>query len=375
MPLYLNDEQTMLRESAQQFVAEAAPVSHMRALRDANDATGFSRDLWKQFAEMGFTGILIPEADGGLGLGHVEAGVVLEEIGRNLSPSPFLTTAVAAVAALKGTAQRERWFPGILSGETVAALAIDERAKHGDAIGMKAERSGNGFRLTGAKQFVAHGHVADLLIVAARTAGSPEDADGVTLFAVPKDAANPTADPQRLADASLAARMTFDGVEVDADAVIGEVDGGRAVLNALLGAGRTGAAAEMLGVGGGAMDMTVQYLKERKQFGVLIGSFQALQHRAAHLYSELEVARAAVLKAQQLLDAGDAKADEAVSVAKAMAGMASTLAVQEGVQMHGGIGMTDEYDIGFYMKRGRVLAELFGDTNYHADALARAAGY
>lgn len=375
MPLYLNDEQTMLRESAQQFVAEAAPVSHMRALRDANDATGFSRDLWKQFAEMGFTGILIPESDGGLGLGHVEAGVVLEEIGRNLSPSPFLTTAVAAVAALKGTAQRERWFPGILSGETVAALAIDERAKHGDAIGMKAERSGNGFKLTGAKQFVAHGHVADLLIVAARTAGSPEDADGVTLFAVPKDAANLSAEPQRLADASLAARMTFDGVEVDADAVIGEVDGGRALLNALLGAGRTGAAAEMLGVGGGAMDMTVQYLKERKQFGVLIGSFQALQHRAAHLYSELEVARAAVLKAQQLLDAGDARADEAVSVAKAMAGMASTLAVQEGVQMHGGIGMTDEYDIGFYMKRGRVLAELFGDTNYHADALARAAGY
>ena len=375
MPLYLNDEQTMLRESAQQFVSEAAPVSHMRALRDANDATGFSRDLWKQFAEMGFTGILIPESDGGLGLGHVEAGVVLEEIGRNLSPSPFLTTAVAAVAALNGTAQRERWFPGILSGETVAALAIDERAKHGDAIGMKAERSGNGFKLTGAKQFVAHGHVADLLIVAARTAGSPEDNDGVTLFAVSKDAANLTADPQRLADASLAARMTFDGVAVDADAVIGEVDGGRAVLNALLGAGRTGAAAEMLGVGGGAMDMTVQYLKERKQFGVLIGSFQALQHRAAHLYSELEVARAAVLKAQQLLDAGDAKADEAVSVAKAMAGMASTLAAQEGVQMHGGVGMTDEYDIGFYMKRGRVLAELFGDTNYHADALARAAGY
>lgn len=375
MPLYLNDEQTMLRDAAQQFVAEAGPVSHMRALRDANDATGFSRALWKQFAEMGFTGILIPERDGGLGLGHVEAGVVLEEIGRNLTPSPFLTTAVAAVAALKGTAARDRWFPGILAGETVAALAINERAKHGDTIGMKAERSGNGFRLTGTKQFVAHGHVADLLIVAARTAGSLEDRDGVTLFAVPKDAANLTADPQRLADASLAARMTFDGVAVDADAVIGEVDGGRGLLDALLGAGRTGAAAEMLGVGGGAMDMTVQYLKERKQFGVLIGSFQALQHRAAHLYSELEVARAAVLKAQQRLDAGDATAHEAVSVAKAMAGMASTLAVQEGVQMHGGIGMTDEYDIGFYMKRGRVLAELFGDTNYHADAIARAGGY
>ena len=377
MPLYLNDEQTMLRDTAKDFVAEHAPVSHLRALRDADDATGFSRDLWKQFAEMGLNGILVPEAHGGLGLGHVEAGGVLEEIGRNLSPSPFLATAVAAVEALKGSAQAERWFPGIVAGDTVAALAIDEGAKHRDRIAMTAERSGNGFRLTGAKQFVTHGHVADLLIVAARTAGSPDDADGVTLFAVPRDAAGLTASPERLADAGLAARMTFEGVEVDADAVIGEVDAGRDPLGRLLRAGRTGAAAELLGVGGGAMDMTVGYLKERKQFGVAIGSFQALQHRAAHLYSEMEVARAAVLKAQQLLDSGaDAETvDAAVSIAKAMTGMATTLSVQEGIQMHGGIGMTDEYDIGFYMKRARVLTEMFGDIGFHADRLARAAGY
>ena len=375
MPLYLNDDQTMLRDTARDFIGEQMPVAHMRKLRDDQDPTGFSRDAWKQFAEMGFTGILIGEDAGGLGLGHVEAGVVLEEIGRNLSPSPFLATAVAAVEALKGTAHAERWFPGILAGETVAALAIDEGAKHRDTVALKAERSGNGFKLSGRKQFVTHGHVADLLIVAARTAGAAEDDAGVTLFAIPKDAAGLTATPERLADASLAARIEFDGVEVDADAVIGEVDAGRDSLNRLLRAGRTGAAAEMLGVGGGAMDMTVGYLKERKQFGVAIGSFQALQHRAAHLYSEMEVARAAVLKAQQLLDAGEEKADAAVSVAKAMTGMATTLAVQEGVQMHGGIGMTDEYDIGFYMKRQRVLAELFGDANFHADKLARAAGY
>jgi alkylation response protein AidB-like acyl-CoA dehydrogenase len=374
MPLYLTDEQQMLRDTAKDFVTENAPPSHMRALRDANDATGFSRDLWRSFADMGFTGILIPEADGGLGLGHVEAGVVLEEIGRNLSPSPFLSTAVAAVEALKDSAARERWFPGIIAGETVAAVAIDEGRKHDGRIAMKAERSGNGFRLTGAKQFVAHGHVADLILVAARTAGSPDDADGITLFAVPKDAANLTADPQRLADASIAARLQFDGVELDADAVVGEVDRGGALLTRLLSAGRTGASAELLGVGSGAMDMTVNYLRDRKQFGVAIGSFQALQHRAAHLYSEMEVARAAVLKAQQLLDAGE-DAAQAVSVAKAMTGLAVTLAVQEGVQMHGGIGMTDEYDIGFYMKRGRVLAEMFGDTHYHANALAEAAGY
>lgn len=375
MPLYLNDEQTMLRDTARDFVADAAPVSHLRALRDADDATGFSRDLWKRFAEMGFTGILIGEDHGGLGLGHVEAGVVLEEIGRNLSPSPFLATAVAAVAALQGTSHADRWFPGIVAGDTVAALAIDERAKHGPAVAMRAERSGNGFKLTGAKRFVAHGHVADLLIVAARTSGAPDDVEGVTLFAVPKDAAGLDASPERLADSSLAARISFDGVEVDADAVIGEVDAGRDPLGRLLAAGRTGAAAELLGVGGGAADLTTAYLKERKQFGVPIGSFQALQHRAAHLYSEMEVARAAVLKAQQLLDAGDARADAAVSVAKAMTTMATTLGVQEGIQMHGGIGMTDEYDIGFYMKRARVLAELFGDANFHADRLALAAGY
>src|SRR3954470_9822197 len=375
MPLYLNDEQTMLRDTARDFVAEQAPVSHMRKLRDANDAAGFSRDLWKSFAEMGFTGILIGEADGGLGLGHVDAGIVLEEIGRNLSPSPFLTTAVTAVEALKGSAQAGRWFPGILAGDTIAALAIDEGAKHRDSVAMKAERSGNGFRLSGKKQFVTHGHIADLIIVAARTAGSPEEANGITLFAVDKGAAGLTAEAERLTDSSIAARLEFDGVEVDADAVIGEVDAGRDPLDRLLRAGRTGASAELLGVGGGAMDMTVSYLRERKQFGVAIGSFQALQHRAAHLYSEMEAARAAVLKAQQALDADDPNAERAALVAKAMSGLASTLAVQEGVQMHGGIGMTDEYDIGFFMKRGRVLAELFGDANWAADQLARMSGY
>ena len=378
MPLYLNDDQAMLVDTARPFLAEHAPVGHMRALRDANDSTGFSRHLWKQFAEMGFTGMLVDEAHGGLGLGQVEAGIVLEEIGRNLTPSPFLSTSVGAVTALKGgaDAQRERWLPGIVAGDVVAALALDEGVRHRPAqVALKAERSGNGFRLSGHKRFVAHGHVADLLIVAARTAGAPGEPEGITLFAVEKDAAGLSATPERLADASLASRIAFEGVQVDADAVIGEVDGGWAGLSQVLGAVRTGAAAELLGVGAGAMALTVDYLKQRKQFGVLIGSFQALQHRAAHLYAEMEVTRAAVLKAQQLLDAGDPAAERATHVAKAMAGMTTTLAVQEGVQMHGGIGMTDEYDIGFYMKRGRVLAELFGDSDHHADALARLSGY
>ncbi len=371
MPLYLTEDQAMLRDSARSFMAgEGAIAKQLRHWRDKGCQDGFGHGLWKQFAEMGFTGILIDEADGGLGLGHVEAGIVLEEIGRNLTPSPFLTSAVAFVEAVKGTRLRERWFPGILAGETVAAIAIDEGPKHRpEFIGMLAERAGNGFRLSGRKQFVVHGASADVTLVAARTD------DGLTLFAVEKGAQGLEVEGVRLADSSIGARMTFNEVDVDADAVVGEVGGGEAILFRLLNAGRTGAAAELVGVGSAAMDMTVGYLKQRRQFGRLIGEFQALQHRAAHLYSELEIARSATMKAQQLLDEESASAETLVSVAKAKAGWASTLAVQESVQMHGGIGMTDEYDVGLYMKRDRVLNELFGDPAYHADKVARMKGY
>ena len=378
MPLYHSEDQAMLKDSVAPFLADNAPVKHMRTLRDSNDATGFSRDLWKQFAEMGFTGILIPEAEGGLGLGHVEAGIVLEEIGRNLTPSPFLTTAVAAVEALKtaGAEVRGQWFPRIATGDAIIALAIDEASKHRPAAtALVAERAGNGFKLSGKKQFVVHGHVADMLIVAARTAGAAGEQAGITLFAVPRDAAGLTTDADRLLDASQSARVTFDGVQVTSDAVIGEVDAGWAPLTRLLNAGCTGAAAEMVGVGGGAMDMTFTYLKQRKQFGKLIGEFQSLQHRAAHLFGEMEGARSIVLKAQQLLDAGDAKADIFVAAAKSKAGKACNLAVREGVQMHGGIGMTDEYDIGLYMKRDRALNEFFGDSYFHANRVAQLQGY
>ena len=227
----------------------------------------------------------------------------------------------------------------------------------------------NGFRLDGKKSFVLHGHVADMSIVAAKTDG------GITLFAVPKDAKGLTADPRRLVDSSLASHVTLDGVEVDADAVIGEVDAGGDILDALLAATRTGAAAEMVGVGQGAMDRTVTYLKERKQFGKLIGEFQALQHRAARLYTELEIAKAAVLKSLQILDEDPASAAAIVAVAKAKAGRVAQLAVQEAVQLHGGIGMTDEVDIGLFMKRARVAQELWCDSNFHADRLARLNGY
>ena len=373
----LNDDQRMLADSVAPFMAdEGAIKQQLRHWRDIGCKDGFGHGLWKQFAELGLTGILIPESSGGAGLGQVEANVVLEEIGRNLTPSPFLTTAVAFVRAVEGTPHGERWFPGIVAGETVAALAIDE-GKHHDPAGtaLEARRQGNGFVLSGAKQFVVHGASADVLLVAARTGGSAGEREGLTLFAIDKDAAGLGVDNVTLADSSKAARLTLDQVAVDADAVVGEVDGGWAPLQRALNAGSAGAASELVGVAAGAAAMTFDYLKQRKQFGKLIGEFQTLQHRAAHLYGEIEIARAAALKAAQLLDAGDPRAELMVAVAKAKAGRVSALSVQESVQMHGGIGMTDEHDVGLYMKRERVLDELFGGPRYHAGRVATLSGY
>jgi len=379
MPLYHNEDQAMLAETASQFMAEEGAIAkQLRHWRDRNCKDGFGHALWKEMAELGFTGILVSEEDGGLGMGHVEAGIVLEEIGRNLTPSPFLTSSVLAATAL-GEAREElrgRYLPGLVAGDSVFAVAIDEGAKHRpERIACKAEKSGNGFKLSGKKDFVVQGASSDMIIVAARTSGSDADEDGITLFAVPKDAAGMSHDAVRLVDSSMATHTTFDNVELDGGAVIGEVDGGREVLNKILNAGRVGSAAEGVGVARGAMDMTVDYLKQRKQFGKLIGEFQALQHRAAHLYSEVEIARAAVIKAQQLLDGGSEKADLMVSVAKAKVAKTAGLAVREGVQMHGGIGMTDEYDIGLYMKRDRALQEFLGDAYYHTNRVAELSGY
>ncbi|WP_298469070.1 acyl-CoA dehydrogenase family protein [uncultured Erythrobacter sp.] len=379
MPLYHDDDQQMLADTATSFMAEEGNIAkQLRHWRDRDCPDGFGHDLWKQMAEMGFTGMLVGEDDGGLGMGHVEAGIVLEEIGRNLTPSPFLTSSVLAATALKHGSNdlKGRYLPGLIEGESVFAVAVDETAKHRpQRITTKAEKSGNGFKLTGSKSFVIQGASADMLIVAARTSGADDDDDGITLFAVPKDAANMSHDAVRLVDSSVATHTKFDGVELDGDAVIGEVDGGREVLNSMLTAGRIGAAAEGVGVARGAMDMTVDYLKQRKQFGKLIGEFQGLQHRASHLYSEVEIARAVVIKTQQLLDGGSERAELMSSVAKAKVSRTAGLAVKEGVQMHGGIGMTDEYDIGLYMKRDRALQEFLGDAYFHANRVAEMSGY
>jgi hypothetical protein len=379
MALVLTEEQSMLRDSARGLISDKAPVSHLRQLRDEKNPDGFSRELWKTFAEMGFSGLLVPEEFGGSGLGCVEAGVVMEEIGRTLMPSPFLSTAVLAPSALSrgGSAgQKAEYLPRLSDGSLLAALAIDEGAKHRPLkTKLQALRSGNGFKLNGDKAFVVDGHVAGLLIVAARTAGAAGERDGLTLFLVNPKTKGIATERTAMVDSHNAARIIFENVEVDADGVLGEVDQGFALLEGVLNIGRGAVASEMVGLSEEVFSRTVNYLKERKQFGKLIGEFQALQHRAAQLYIDIEITRAAVLKALQTLDGDFANAGSAVAVAKARAGSTATLAVQEGVQMHGGMGMTDQFDIGFFMKRARVCQELFGDSNFHADQLARMKSY
>ncbi|WP_338692919.1 acyl-CoA dehydrogenase family protein [Bradyrhizobium sp. 26S5] len=379
MALVLTEEQSMLRDSARGLISDKAPVAHLRSLRDSKDATGFSRELWTTFAEMGFSGLLVPDQFGGSGLGCVEAGIVMEEIGRTLMPSPFLATSVLATSALSrggSEAQKAQHLPKITDGSLLVALAIDEGAKHRPLqTRLQATRSGNGFRLSGDKAFVVDGHTADLLIVAARSAGSAGEKNGLTLFLVDPKAKGLAIERTAMVDSHNAARIVFDKVEVNADSVLGEVDQGFGLLEGVLNIGRGTVASEMVGLSDEVFGRTVTYLKERKQFGKAIGEFQALQHRAAELYIDIEITRAAVLKALQALDADLDKAGNAVAVAKARAGTTATLAVQEGVQMHGGMGMTDQFDIGFFMKRARVCQELFGDSNFHADQLAQGKGY
>jgi acyl-CoA dehydrogenase len=377
MPLILTEEQTMLKAAADGFLNEHAPIAHLRKLRDSRDPDGISRDLWRAFGEMGFAGVIIPEDHGGSGLGAVEAGVMAEALGRTLTPSPFLGSGVLSAKVLidgGSDEQQAAWLPRIAAGEAIVSLAVDEGAKHAPSrIATVAERSGNGFKLNGAKGFVLDGHVADALIVAALTE------NGLTLFLVDPKTTGVAIERTVMVDAHNAARVTLTDVEVDADAVIGAVDGGEALLERALNLGRACAAASLNGAGDQAFQSTLDYLKTRKQFGKLIGEFQALQHRAAHLYSEIEIARAAVMGALTALDANDGRGREnaglIVSVAKAKAGRVAELAAQEAVQMHGGVGMTDEYDVGLFMKRVRVLNELLGDAGFHQERMARAQGF
>jgi alkylation response protein AidB-like acyl-CoA dehydrogenase len=379
MALVLNEDQLMFRDAAKRFAAERAPISQLRQLRDSHDAVGFSREVWKEMAEMGWAGVLIPEEFGGFGFGFVGAGLIAEEIGRNLSATPFLSTAILAATTLnKGgsQAQKETLLPQIAAGELIVALATDERPRHAPFnIATRASGSAGKFKLNGKKLHVLDGHVADRLIVSARTSGDVEGRDGITLFIVDAKAPGVTIERFHAVDSRNTASVELRDVAVSADDIIGAVDKGAVVLEAVLDAGRAVLAAELLGVAAESFDRTLDYLREREQFGVKIGSFQALQHRAAHLFCEIELLRSVSLRALQALDAQESSAPQLVCLAKGRASEVARIATNEAVQMHGGIGMTDEFDIGFFMKRARAAAETFGDQFYQADRYAQMSGY
>jgi len=378
MALILNEEQQLLKESADGFFAERAPVSQLRQLRDDMDDKCFSADLWKEMAEMGFSGILVDEEHGGAGFGLVGAGVVAEAMGKNLSASPFHASSIASAAIIDAAGndqQKGSLLPAIAAGETIATLAIDEKGTHDpEGTALKAEASDGGYKLSGMKTFVQEGGAADQLIVLARTSGEQGDRDGLSLLLVDRRAAGLIVDRTVMTDSRNWAKVTFEGVQVGADALIGEEGKALNTLNPALDKARVVLAAELLGIAQECLDQTVKYLQERKQFGVLIGSFQGLQHRAAQLFSEIAVTRSAVLKALQMGDAGGDFSWFA-SLAKAKACKTAELATNEAVQMHGGIGMTDEFDIGFYIKRARTIQALYGDYNFHADRFASCSGY
>ncbi len=379
MALTLDAETALIRETALDFFQKRSPVSALRNLRDGKDPLGFSLPLWRQMAELGWCGFLVDEEHGGTGFGMLGLGQVMEAAGRTLAATPLLATALIGarlLSALGTPAQKSAYLPKLAAGQLLTALALEEGAHHAPhRIATTATRAGAGYRLDGAKRFVLDGHVAELLIVAARSSGATGSAHGITLFLVPADAPGVTRTRTLMVDSRNAAIVRLAGVEVGADAVLGTVDEGGSALEPTLDAARAALAAEMLGSAAEAFDRTVQYLKERKQFGVPIGSFQALKHRAAAMFCEIELTRSAVIAALAAIDAGANDVPQLASLAKAKAGEAFFLVGNEGIQMHGGIGMTDEHEIGFFLKRARVAQAAFGDAAFHRDRYAALLGY
>jgi acyl-CoA dehydrogenase len=371
--LVLTEDQEDIRRTARDFVKERAPVTMLRGLRDAKDATGFSRELWKDLADLGLVGMALPEAYGGGGLGFAELGLVLEELGRNLVPTPFLSTVVLGAGAvlLAGSeAQKQELLPAVCHNKTLLAFALDEGTRHAGvaAIAMRAERgAGDAWTLRGEKTFVLDGHIADRFVVV--------DAEA-RMFLVPRDAPGVTVRRLDAIDSRNVARGSFDGVVVAESARLPGADA--ATVDRIVDRGAVALAAEMFGGAQEAFERTVAYLKVRKQFGVPIGSFQALKHRAAHLFCEVELSRSIVLEALRALDDAARPAAEVsaiASVAKARLSDTYVAVAAEAIQMHGGIGVTDELDIGFFYKRANTAAATLGSSSYHRDRFARLRGY
>lgn len=366
----------MLKDSAKSFCADNTPITQLRRLRDEKDETGFDRDIWRQMVELGWAGITIPEEFGGLGFGHMGMGVVMEECGRTLAASPLFATAVLGASAVLhgGTQEQKSQLLGqIAAGELLLALALEETPHHSPyGASATAEKSGDGYKVSGSKKFVLDGHVADKIVVVARSSGNAGDRDGLTLVLVDRESDGVSITRTIMADSRNAANIEFDGAT---GVLLGEEGKGADVLDKVLDTGRILLAAEMLGGIQECFERTIEYLKTREQFGVPIGSFQALKHRAAQMFCEVELSKSVVLEALSALDENSDQVPELASLVKARLNDTYNLVSSEGIQMHGGIGMTDEYEIGFFLKRSRVCEHTLGSSAFHRDRYGVIQGY
>ncbi|MFT5885881.1 MAG: alkylation response protein AidB-like acyl-CoA dehydrogenase [Arcticibacterium sp.] len=370
MALVLNEEQALLKESAKDFFNLRAPISAIRKLRDEKHPDGFEKALWAEMAKLGFAGITIPEKYEGLEFGYVALGQLLEENGRTLSASPIISTVLmsATLLNLAGTEeQKNEYLPQIASGNLLVSLAHQETSVYKpNRVETKATKEGNNYILNGSKTFVLDAHVADKLVVSTQLNSE------VALFIVDAKIEGLKITKTPLIDSRYAANLELTNVKVLAS---DKLSGGKETLESTLDITCIGLSAEMLGLAQEGFERTVAYLKERKQFGVTIGSFQALQHRAAKIFIEIELCKSIVIKALTAVDNNSENLSQLASLAKAKLGQTVKLVTNEAIQMHGGIGMTDDMDFGFFIKRARVLQQTLGDYNYHLDRYASLNGY
>ena len=377
MKLILNEEELYLKETAKNFAENTTPVNHFRSLRDNEDPQLWSKDVWKEMVELGWSGILIPEEYGGSDFGLTGICTILQECGKTLAPSPLFATGVLGAYALTqygNDTQKSEYLPKIASGDITTAVAVDESNHHNPSLTeTSAVQDGENFILNGKKTLVVDGASADIIIVLARTSGSPGENTGLTMFLVDKN--DLEIKKLSMADSRNYANIYLENVTVSKNNILGDIEAGGDSMDSLLDVGRIAMAAEMLGSTEAAFETTLNYLKERKQFGVEIGSFQALQHRAAQMFCEIELTKSAVMGAMKGADENSNDLQRLASLSKSIAGDTFHLVSNESVQMHGGIGVTDEYDIGFYLKRARVCEQIFGSSNFHKERYANLSGF
>ena len=379
MKLVLTEEEQFLKDTAKNFAEERTPISHFRSLRDNNDPKLWDKNIWMEMVKLGWPGILIPEEYGGSNFGLTGISVILQECAKTLTPSPLFATGVIGAYAISNFGnkiQKDNYLTKIVNGEITTAFAIDESSHHDPAnIEMFAKKDGKKYLLNGKKIFVIDGASADILLVLARTSGSKGDIAGLTMFIVDSKTKGVEKTKLSMADSRNYANINFNDVICNEENILGDLEVGGESAENILDIARIAIASEMLGNAESAFEKTLDYLKQRKQFGVLIGSFQALQHRAAEMFCEIELTKSSIFGAMRAADEGSNELQRLSSLAKTMSGETLHLVSNEAIQMHGGIGVTDEYDIGFFLKRARVSEQIFGSSKFHTERYANLSGF